>query len=134
MWLIQRTGLVLLAVAFIGLQSCRTAEQRARIAELQSLAQELPKFPDFKEVRTADISKSGIAVVTYYYKSPSAYDSVKEFYRKELAARGWTEEKQEGWWADSNSPTTFRKGNYKIVLTRDDILMWQYTIDFSWRS
>jgi hypothetical protein len=134
MWPIQRTGLLLLAVALIGSQSCRTADQRARIAELQGLAQELPKFPDFKQVRYEDISKPGIAIVTYYYKSPTGYASVKEFYRQELSARGWTEEKQEGWFVDSDSPATFQKGNYKIILTRDDILVWQYTIDFSWRS
>jgi len=134
MWLMQRSGLVLLVVALLGLQSCRTAEQRARIAELQALSQELPKFPDFQQVRYEDISKPGIATVTYYYKSPTGFASVKEFYRKELAARGWTEEKQEGWFVDSDSPATFRKGNYKIILTRDDILVWQYTIDFSWRS
>lgn len=134
MWPIQRTGLLLLVVALIGSQSCRTADQRARIAELQALAQELPKFPDFKQVRYEDISKPGIAIVTYYYKSPTGYASVKEFYRKELSARGWTEEKQEGWFVDSDSPATFQKGNYKIILTRDDILVWQYTIDFSWRS
>lgn len=134
MWPIQRIGLLLLVVALIGSQSCRTADQRARIAELQGLAQELPKFPDFKQVRYEDISKPGIAIVTYYYKSPTGYASVKEFYRKELSARGWTEEKQEGWFVDSDSPATFQKGNYKIILTRDDILVWQYTIDFSWRS
>lgn len=134
MWLKQRTGLVLLLVAFIGLQSCRTAEQRARIAELQGLEQELPKFPDFKQVRYEDISRSGLAVVTYYYKSPSGFETVKEFYTKELLARGWTEEKREGWWVTSDSPATFRKGKYKIVITDDDILGWQYTIDFSWRD
>jgi hypothetical protein len=134
MWLKQRTGLVLLVVAFIGLQSCRTAEQRARIAELQALEQELPKFPDFKQVRYEDISRSGLAVVTYYYKSPSGFETVKEFYTKELLARGWTEEKREGWWVNSDSPATFRKGKYEIVLTADDILVWQYTIDFSWRD
>ena len=134
MWPIQRIGLLLLVVALIGSQSCRTADQRARIAELQGLAQELPKFPDFKQVRYEDISKPGIAIVTYYYKSPTGYASVKEFYRKQLSARGWTEEKQEGWFVDSDSPATFQKGNYKIILTRDDILVWQYTIDFSWRS
>jgi len=134
MWLIPRAGLVLLVAAFVGFQSCRTEGQRARIAELQTLAQELPKFPNFKQVHYADISKSGIAVVSYYYKSAAAFERVKEFYRKELSARGWTEEKQEGWWIDSSSPITFRKGNYKIVLTRDDILVWQYTIDFSWKD
>lgn len=133
MWLIQRTGLVLLVVAFIGLQSCRTADQRARIAELQALAQELPKFPDFKQVHYDDISKPGIATD---YKSPTGFESVKESYREELLARGWTEEKREGWWVYSDNPTTFRKGKYKIVLTGEDIPMWQwqYTIDFSWKS
>jgi hypothetical protein len=134
MWLIQRTALVLLAVAFIGLQSCQTAEQRARLAELQALAQELPKFPDFKQVHYDDISKPGMATVTYYYKSSTGFASVKEFYTKELSARGWTEEKREGWWVYSEDPATFRKGKYKIVLTGEDILPWQYTIDFSWRS
>jgi hypothetical protein len=134
MCLIQRTGLALLVVAFIGFHGCRTANQRARIAELQALAQEIPAFPDFKQVHYEDISKSGAAVVTYYYQSAAAFENVKEFYTKELSARGWTAEKQEGLWVDSSSPSTFRKGNYKIVLTRDDILMWQYTIDFSWRD
>src|SRR5215213_3787230 len=134
MWLIQRTGLVLLVVAFVSFQSCRTEDQRARIAELQALAQKLPNFPDFKQVRYSDISKPGIATVSYYYKSPTGFASVKEFYRKELSARGWTEEKQEGRWIDSDSPATFRKGNYDIIVTRDDILIWQYTIDFSWKS
>jgi len=116
----QRTSLVLLVVAFIGLQSCQTEEQRARIAELQALAQELPKFPDFKQVHYDDISKPGIATVTYYYKSSTGFATVKEFYTKELSDRGWTEEK--------------REGKYKIVLTGDEISPWQYTIDFSWRS
>jgi hypothetical protein len=125
---------MLLVVAFMGLQSCRSAEQRAKIAELQALAQEIPKFPDFKQVRYADISKQGIAVVSYYYKSAAAFKSVKEFYTKELSARGWIPEKQEGWWSDSSSPITFRKGNYKTVVTWDDILVWQYTVDFSLRD
>jgi hypothetical protein len=125
---------MLLVVAFMGLQSCRSAEQRAKIAELQALAQEIPTFPDFKQVRYADISKEGIAVVSYYYKSAATFKSVKEFYTKELSSRGWIEEKQEGWLSDSSSPITFRKGNYKTVVTRDDILVWQYTVDFSWRD
>ena len=130
----QRIGLVLLVVAFIGLQSCRTAEQRAKIAELQAFERELPKFPDFKQVRYDDISKPGIATVTYYYKSTAGFESVKEFYKKELLARGWTEEKREGWFVYSDNPATFRKGKYDIVLTGEDILPWQYTLDFSWRS
>ena len=134
MWLLQRRGLVLLVVAFVGLQGCRTAEQSAKLEELQALAQEVPRFPDFKQVHYQDISKSGMALVTYYYQSPSNFDQVTEFYTKELPAKGWTLEQQEGWWSEKGSPITFRKGNYKIVVTRDDIMRWQYTIDFSWRS
>ena len=134
MWFIQHSNLVLLLFAFMVFDGCRTAEQRARISELQILAQEIPKFPDFQQVHYADISKPGIAVITYYYKSPSSFESVKAFYRKELSNRGWTEEEQEVRLYDSNGPITFRRGNSKIVLTRDDILTWQYTIDFSWRE
>src|SRR5262249_47226693 len=101
MQLMRRTGLLLLVIAFISLQSCRPAEQRARIAELQALAQELPKFPDFKQVHYEDISRSGLATVTYYYKSATGFATVNEFYRKELSARGWTEEKREGWFVES---------------------------------
>ena len=133
MWVAQRTSLVLLVVALIGFDSCRNSAQRAKIAELRTLAVETPKFPDFEQVHYADISRSGSAVVTYYYKSATALESVNEFYTKELSARGWTLEKQEGW-AASSSPLTFRKGNYKIVLTEDQILMWQYTVDFTWRE
>ena len=133
MWVVQRTSLVLLVVALIGFDSCRSSAQRAKIAELRTLALEIPKFPDFEQVHYADISKPGIAVVTYYYKSAAAFESVTEFYTKELSAREWTLEKQEGW-AASSGPPTFRKGNYKIVVTEDEILAWQYTVDFSWRE
>lgn len=133
MWIVQRTSLLLLVVALIGFDSCRNSAQRAKIKELRTLAGETPKFPDFKQVHYEDISRSSSAVVTYYYKSAGALESVWEFYKKELSARGWIQEKQEGW-DDTAGPLTFRKGNYKIVVTEDRILMWQYTVDFTWRQ
>ena len=125
-------GLVLLAVVLTGLQGCITKAERSRLAELQAFEQELPKFPDFQQARYSDIYKSGTAVASYFYKSSADFESVKQFYRKALLARGWTEEKQEGLFVTDDSPTTFRKGDYKIVLTLDEAFLWKYTIDFCW--
>jgi hypothetical protein len=131
MSLTQRTTLALLLVCLVGFTSCSTAAQRAKLEELQSLAAEIPKFPDFKQSRYSDLYKPARAVVTYHYESVSKPEQVRDFYVKELPARGWALEKAEGWFAEADNPLTFRKANYKIVVTHDDLLR-QYSIDFVW--
>lgn len=122
-------------VCLVALTGCRTTSQRAKLEELQSLAAEIPKFPEFKQSRYQDISKPGMATVTYYYDCACAsrIEPVRDFYVKELTARGWTQEKAENRFGKFDSPLTFHKGNYKIVFTRDELLQ-QYSLDFAWHE
>lgn len=118
-------------VLVISLRSCKSEAQVAKLQELQSLAVEIPKYPDFKQARYSDIYRSSKAVVTYWYDSASRPEPVRGFYVKELATRGWTVENSDNSFGKSDNPLTFHKGKYKIVLTHDDLLK-QYSLDFIW--
>lgn len=98
--------------------ACLTPEKRARLEKLKQVWQEIPVYPDFKQTDYDEYVKDYSALISCFYKSSSSYANVKDFYTKELLSRGWSLEKEEPVVSGlpvPESPTTFRKRNYKFV-------------------
>lgn len=124
-------SLVLLVVAVVTLTGCMTPEKRARLEKLKQEWQKIPTYPDFKQVDYDEHVKDYSALISCFYDS-SSYANVKDFYTKELLSRGWSLDKNEGWFTEAEGPVTFRKDNYEFVLSSYSFGNPPFLIDLEW--
>jgi hypothetical protein len=134
----RRTFIVLIfALLFMGCLS--PEEKKARDKKLEQMRQmaaaEIPVHPSFSQI---DSTFSGVRnerwCLHFFYQSPASYDyKIRDFYLKELAARGWTkfEERTAG---GNTEVMSFRKGEYSIHVNNSNPKDqdWDYAIDYCW--
>lgn len=134
MQFIAQRAIIVLCFA-LPLAGCIMSTQ-AKLQELQHLAAEMPKFPDFEQVNYSDISKSGMTVVAYFYRSSASYDEVKSFYTNALLSRGWSPVQEEplAKWSkkDGGRRLSFKKGKYTFHLEYDATVgsHWKFAVDY----
>ncbi|MGI9065459.1 MAG: hypothetical protein ACR2HX_03520 [Pyrinomonadaceae bacterium] len=134
MQFIAQRAIIVLCFA-LPLAGCIGSTQQ-KLQELQRLAAETPKFPDFEQVNYSDISKSEETVVAYFYRSSATYDEVKSFYTNALLSRGWSSVQEEplAKWSrsDHSRRLSFKKGKYTFHLEYDPDLgsKWKFAVDY----
>lgn len=133
MLFIRGTRVLVLVMGLLTLTGCLTPEKRARIERLKRVADEIPMYPDFKQVDYDATAKQSSALISCFYQSRSSRETVMDFYKKELLSREWRLEKEEpvvSWFTETGAATTFRKGNYKIILSAYSGSDAQFSLDF----
>jgi hypothetical protein len=138
--ILKGQALTVLALALgLALINCGVeSEHQKKLLELQQLAAETPRFPDFIQIDSVHISKPGNVVQTYFYRSSAKYDDVKTFYTKMLVSKGWSmpdEEAVTKWFTnDGSKRLAFRKGAYTIYIqyAADERSNWKFAIDYDW--
>ncbi len=134
MQFIAQRAIIVLCFA-LPLAGCIMSTQ-AKLQELQRLAAETPKFPDFEQVNYSDISKSEETVVAYFYRSSASYDEVKNFYTNALLSRGWSSVQEEplAKWSkkDGDRRLSFKKAEYTFHLEHEADLgsKWKFAVDY----
>ncbi len=116
----------------------KNPDDEKRLQILRQIAAETPIYPDFKQINSSEGAKSTSAIVTLWYQVPAystSFYQVKDFYTKELLARGW------------NSPenfelnrildgevreVSFHKGEYRISVYWEESSPNKYGISYSW--
>lgn len=128
-------------VAFVitcTIQGCYISpEGKAKIKELQELAAQTEKFPDFEQVDYSHVSNEKTTIIAYFYKSVAPYEQVKDFYTRTLSAKGWIsvpEKPLSSWMMPTGRKLTFFKGQYWIDIeyTEDTEAEYQYSVGYGW--
>lgn len=119
------------------MQGCYISlEGRAKIKELQELATQTEKFPDFQQVEYSQVSNSDVTIIAYFYKSAAEVDQVREFYTRTLLTKGWARTPDDKalkcWTKRTGTYFTFFKGQYRIDVEHTGDLAHQYAIDYGW--
>ena len=134
MQFISQRAIISLCFA-LALGGC-VASTRQKLEELQKLAAETPKFPDFEQINYSDISKPENTVVAYFYRSSASYDEVKTFYTNALLSQGWSsvQEEPSAKWSseDGSRRLSFKKGKYTFNLEYDPAIgsRWKFAVDY----
>lgn len=107
---------VVLAVAMIKEDS----ESQKKLTQLRQMVAETPLLPGLRKHQTSEYSKNGKAMVVVSYYSKASYEEVRDFYSKELVAKGWgtpveTTGSLFGFGSDTNS-LTFKSGEFLVVI------------------
>jgi len=107
---------VVLAVAMMKDDS----ESQEKLAQLRQMVAETPLLPGLRKHQTSEYSQNGKAIVVISYYSKASYEEVRDFYSKELVAKGWgtpVEEAGPDFGFDSGTRAlTFRNGEFLIVI------------------
>ena len=119
------------------MQGCYISpEGKAKIKELQELAGQMEKFPDFQQVDYSQVSNSDATIIAYFYKSAAPFDQVREFYTRTLLAKRWSRTPDDKalrcWTKRTGAYFTFFKGQYRIDVEHAGDLAHQYAIDYGW--
>ncbi len=105
---------------------------------LRQIAAETPVHPAFAKLATTEMAKNtGSLIVTGYRVSGYAatYSEVKDFYIRELTARGWKfigEDKEKVLIGGEHRSLKFRKDEYQIDIYYDDKEPLEYHVDYVW--
>lgn len=127
---------VLIILTFGLLFSCGvTPEAQKILVKLQKIANEIPVHPSFTQLRTSHVIKTTNGVFSIKYHSSASYrDDVRDFYIKELTARGWSKFEEDSYGSDQEG-MNFRKGEYEIGVFYDPTPNdWDYSIAYSWEK
>jgi hypothetical protein len=125
-------ALLLSSLLIIG---CMTTEEKKTLETLQQIATETPVYPKLSLIGSTNVVKRSHGSLSLFYQSPASYNlEVREYYIKELSARGWSKFEEDTYGANTEG-MKFRKGEYTISVfhssPRDQD--WDYSIAYSWR-
>lgn len=107
---------VVLAVAL----TKEDSESQKKMGQLRQMVAETPLLPGLRKHQTSEYSTNGKAIVIISYTSKASYEEVRDFYSKELVAKGWGTPVEDsgalfGFGSDTKS-LTFRSGEFLIVI------------------
>jgi hypothetical protein len=117
----------------------KNPDDQKRLRTLRQIAAETPLYPDFKQFNIAEGAKSTSANVTIWYRVPAystGFDQVKNFYLKELPAKGWSSPEDQRFNRVLNGEArelSFHKGEYRVSIYWEDSSPTDYGISYSWR-
>lgn len=113
--------LLMALVAGLTTRSCVGERQKQRASELRKLAEETAPYPRARANGDKLVFKTDVVYLFTYYLTQDDFERVKEFYDRQLIAKGW---------ARVESPPSalvgppdwrrYRKGDDAIVVERDD--------------
>jgi hypothetical protein len=127
--------LLIVVLASLLFAGCLTnPDESKKLDELHRIASEIPVHPSFKQIDSNYMMKSTVVDYGLFYQSAADYDDVKNFYVKELNARGWNslhEVALDG----ENKELTFGKGEYGIAIEYDSAArqQWNYATTYFWK-
>jgi hypothetical protein len=121
--------ILLLGLLFISCTKIPTSDEN----RLRQTAAETPVHPSFSQVGSTISVKNRTAVLTFDYRSRVSYTEVKDFYTKELNAKGWSGP-EEGTYGGGAVGITFRKGEYSVSVYyhEEEGHDWDYAVVYSW--
>lgn len=130
---------LLLLTPFILIVIIKNPDDEKRLQTLRQIAAETPLYPNFKQINSSEGAKSTSAIVTVWYQVPTystSFDQVKEFYVKELSAKGWGSPQEDNInrvLGGEERELSFQKGEYRIYISWQSSSPNEYSIDYSWR-
>ncbi len=124
-------GIFVVAVAM----SREDPESQKRLTQLRQMAAETPLLPGFQKRRTSENSKRGRAMLTLTYTSPAKYEEVRDFYSKELVAKGWgppVEKSHSFVFGPETKSITFQSGEFLITIGEGESS--EFTFIYRWEK
>lgn len=115
---------VFLLIALVGgltAGSCVGEHQRQRALELKKIATEIAPYPRARANGDKVVFKTELVYLFTYYETQDDFNQVKKFYDQQLTAKGWAiAESQPSLLLGPPDWRRYRKGDYAIVVERDD--------------
>lgn len=135
--------LILVAVAFT--TTCKFGRfskevSSEKLKQVEKLANEIPKFPDFQEVGSNLLPKTDTILISKYFVSKAPYEEVGNFYVRLLTDLGWrvVEERPLSVWGTDygGKELTFIKGELLISIQYEGVRKTgrNYAIAYVWDS
>jgi hypothetical protein len=111
-----------------------TVEDEKTLNELRRIAAETPVHSAFAQIDSNSISKRDMATLSIFYQSAASFNhEVRDFYIKELTARGWRMVEEIAYSAETEG-VQFRKGAYLITVSHTSPRRqgWDYSVSYTW--
>ncbi|HEV2913269.1 MAG TPA: hypothetical protein VGX92_08135 [Pyrinomonadaceae bacterium] len=134
--------IIALVFSVLLVDSCVPTRGDTKLEELRKISSEIPTPPSFNKVGSNYGEKEINAIITNYYKSPTNYEVVRDFYSAALTSKGWVlyeEEDIQDWFRNyGGKKLEFKKGEFYIAIqyeganARDTSA--NYTISYIWRA
>jgi hypothetical protein len=129
----KQVMVVMLLLSLLAAGCILSTDDKKVLETLRQIAAKTSVYPSFSQIDSRYNAKSTSAVVSFYYRSAENYREVKNFYTKELTAKGWGTA-EEDTYGGGTQGITFKKGEYTIDVFYDSAASqgWEYAISYSW--
>ena len=133
-------GLIVLLFSLNVLSCFSSAQDKARLDEVNRIWTAFPLYPQMEEINSSTTSGIGKAFISRTFRCKASYDDVKRFYLERLTKDGWQlvgERQLKDWERDlGGRELKFRRGDYGATIEYAGEKAdngWDYGIGIGWR-